>query len=307
MTLKPGYIDTLLPYLGAYGNDHLERREVAEGNFCLKLMPGFAREAVVERRSQWNVGFRFDGKSDSEWIYVEHLILAADHVKDGIESWVGAGMAILGRPLLHSNSDKDNADFEAVKFGLVPAISTVFMKKHRADDMATYVGTILRKGVMCRVFILCLRRGNESWMVEYVFPAYVTETRVEGGKLTVHETRPPKPGENVDEKISQGEMQIAGVVLGNFRALNGIHCSFCDRVVSEEDVFPVEMDNIKLFDDMPLRGSATFRLPCCDDCKRRITVPALDLDRIKAVADIGDALAKGATFADDWLHYHNCG
>ena len=304
MKHKKGFADTLLTYLGAYGN-HLETREVAEGNFCLKLMPGFAKEAVVERRSQWNAGFRFEGKSDAEWVYVEHMVLAPDHVNDDIESWVGIGMAFLGKPLLHCKSDRDNADFEVVKFGLVPAISSVFMKKHSADDMATYVGTILRKGVMCRVFILCIRRGNESWMVEYVFPAYVTETRVEGGKLTVHETRPPKPGEKVDVKISQGEMQIAGVVLGNFRALDGIHCSFCDKVVTEEDVFPVEMGNTKLFDNMPLRGSATFRLPCCDDCKRRITVPSLDLDRIKAVADIRDALAKGADFKSEWINSHN--
>ena len=89
------------------------------------------------------------------------------------------------------------------------------------------------------------------------------------------------------------------------RALDGIHCSFCDKVVTEEDVFPVEMGNIKLFDDMPLRGSATFRLPCCDDCKRRITVPPLDLDRIKAVTDIRDALAKGADFKSEWINSHN--
>lgn len=300
MKLKKGYVDTLLPYLGMYGSN-LERREVAEGNFCLKLIPGFAKEPVIGRRSRWTCGTRFDGRSDSEWVYVEHMILAPDHVEDDIEMWVGASMAILGKPLLHSKSDNDNANYGIVKFGLVPAISTVFMKRHRADDMATYAGTITLRGVMCRVFILCLRRGNEGWMVEYVFPAQVTETKMLGGKLTVSETRPLRVGEKAEEKISQGEMQLAGIVLGNFRALDGIHCSFCDKVVMEDDVFPVELDNVKVFDDMPLRGSATFRLPCCDECKRQITKHGLDLDRIKAVDDIRNALAQGATFKAEWL------
>ena len=50
----------------------------------------------------------------------------------------------------------------------------------------------------CRLFIVCLRRGCDSWMVEYVFPVV--------GSSVMKDSASPLPA----------EMLRASLVLGNF-------------------------------------------------------------------------------------------
>lgn len=68
-----------------------------------------------------------------------------------------------------------------------------------AEEMASWTGSVEFSGRVCRVFVVVLRRGTESWAVEYGFPAF----SFDGGPA----------GAEIDESDSA----TAGLVLGTFR------------------------------------------------------------------------------------------
>ncbi len=301
--MNKDYPDIPMPYLGSYGRN-LTSVAFASGNFCLKLPDGFARNPMVANISEWNNGFCFSGRSEVEWVYVEHLRMATGHESDNIENWVEVGTALLGKPHLHSPDYLASHDSEVLSFEKVPAISRMFMQRHSADDMITYIGTIRYKKVVCRLFILCLRRGNESWMVEYVFPAYISKNRTDGGRIIINELRHPDREENVSLKASLGEMQLAGVVLGNFRAYDARQCFLCTKIVSDDESLEVKMDDVKVFDDMPLRGSANITVPCCSKCLAQIDANGVDLECLKSNEVVSKTLQDGGRFNEEWMQMH---
>lgn len=230
--MNNGYPELSLIYLEPCDGE-LECREVPEGSFCIQLPTGFSIAPDVRQLSQRMCGFRYDGRSEAEWVSIVHFSVPEGHEGDNLESWVDVDVEILGKPPLHSSSDSDNVEYDLLRFEKIRATDVAFKARHHADAMVSYVGTIRRRGIVCRLFILCLRRGQDAWKVEYVFPARMA-VHTRGGECDSADAPPlglPQ-SEDVPLLASREEMQRAGMVLGNFQSSchspNGIGITWCE-------------------------------------------------------------------------------
>lgn len=263
-----------------------------DGNFRLKLPEDIMHEPIIKVMSPTLRQFHFNGVDRLKWVHVEYMTNARGGAD--IREWVEMPVMMFGRPMLGTESR-----FEVVKFDWVPAISTSYLKRHGADEMATFIGTIMIEGALCRVFMVCLRRGNEAWRVEYAFPASVTENTTEG-RVVYQRLRKPNSINEVPEHPSHTEMKKAANVLGWFRAYDAVKCRFCGRTVSDEEVLKVELENVQC-DFLPVRADATVSVPCCLDCLRQQDEHGMDLERIKKDEMVCELLSRGAHIKQSWM------
>ena len=189
-----------------------EERRVEDGNFSVKLVSYWDREPnVVDfMRGQECIGqmvkhkaYRFMGTGKTQWLAVEYMVLA-DGAKPSrnIATWVDAHVLLQGKVQLHA---PDGIVYEQKSMARVPEADDGFMKKHRAEQMSSHVGSITIDGKWHRFFIVCLNRGKESWKIVKVFPVH------------------PKDGASDDEaaKVERSDLMIAGLFIGNFKVLGG--------------------------------------------------------------------------------------
>ena len=186
--------------------DYVDEKE----NFRLKLPVGFSRSPERKTISEWTHGCGFQGRNENEWAYVEHMIVSVDHLNERLEGWVASAVMLTGKPLIHPHAEACRT-YDLVRFSRVPAICSQWMKSHCADEMTSWIGTIGRGGTTCRLFIVCLKRGRECWMVEYVFPVV--------GSAVVKDAVSP----------SHDEMIRASLVMGNFGICNATNSHVPDK------------------------------------------------------------------------------
>ena len=283
---NPGFNDSVVKTLRDFVSH--------EGNFRLKLPKTIVPEVAVKALSPSNVQFHFKGQNRATWVHVEYMTNA--HEGADIREWVEASMVMFGKPRLGVEEK-----FEVVNFGWIPAVSKNYLNRHKANEMAAFAGTVRMGETASRVFIVCFRRGNEAWKVEYGFPAAITDTTVDGPVAT-HKMRKPNPGEEVPPNPSRAELEEAAKVLGWFRPYDAVKCRFCGKIVSDEEVFKVELENVKS-DFLPIRTDAIVSIPCCPDCFQR-QATGIDLERVKEDEAVRKALAEGGRIKQTWLDAH---
>lgn len=283
---NPGFNDSVVKTLRDFVSH--------EGNFRLKLPKTIVPEVAVKALSPSNVQFHFKGQNRANWVHIEYMTNA--HEGADIREWVEASMVMFGKPRLGVEEK-----FEVVNFGWIPAVSKNYLNRHKANEMAAFAGTVRMGETASRVFIVCFRRGNEAWKVEYGFPAAITDTTVDGPVAT-HKMRKPNPGEEVPPNPSRAELEEAAKVLGWFRPYDAVKCRFCGKIVSDEEVFKVELENVKS-DFLPIRTDAIVSIPCCQDCFQR-QATGIDLERVKEDEAVRKALAEGGRIKQTWLDAH---
>ena len=294
--------DQELVYLGMWGKE-LKSVSVKEGNFCLKLPKGWKADPVnVEVASRWDQGFFFAGPIDQEWAYVQHLVLSPEHVNDDIKDAINIELRLFGLVSIHPPKGTERLTIkDMASFGCVPVTSSAFLKRHCADRMATWIGTFLRDGVKCRLYILCLQRGREVWRVEYVFPVKeYSATQINwNGKEAVKSDIEYEIG----DQPSQPEQIRAGIVLGNFRAYDAARCQLCGKIVSDEDIVEIPLENVDLTQiiGVPIRGECTVKPHCCPECRGKFKAKDISEAQIKAIPAIAEVLQGGARIEDEWL------
>lgn len=283
---NPGFNDSVVKNLQDFVSQ--------EGNFRLKLPKSIVPEVAVKALSPSNAHFHFKGQDRFDWVHIEYMTNA--HGGADIREWVEAPVVMFGKPMLGIEEK-----FEVVKFGWMPAVSANYLKRHKADEMATFAGSVRIGETVCRVFMVCFRRGDEAWKVEYGFPAVITDATV-NGPIVTHKMRKPNPGEKVPPDPSRAEMEEAAKVLGWFRPYDAVKCRFCGKIVSDEEVFTVELENVKS-DFLPIRTAAIVSIPCCPDCSQR-QATGTDLARIKEDEIVKNALDGGGRIKQTWLDAH---
>ena len=301
---KPKYEDRELRYLGMWGSD-LKSISVKAGNFCLKIPKSWPGEiAKIEAQGRWMHGFFFAGPNECEWAYVKHMILSPDHINDDIEDALGVELALFGRVAIHPPKGTETVSVkEMANFGLVPAISSAFLKRHNADKMASWIGLFHRGGTLCRFFTFCIQRGCEVWRVEYVFPAKeCTATRIEWNEKEQQGTK-EEIKYDIGDAPSEPEQMRAGIILGNFRAYDAAKCQFCGEIVSDDDTVEIPLENVDASKTigLPIRTDCLTHPYCCHTCKERLETGKVEISRITAIPDIASLLSDGARIKEGWL------
>ena len=196
----------------------------ADGNFELMLPKSIASTPEV-RRTGSLVQLMFKGNAPSEWIYVEHIGIMSSGLRDGeeeMEDRVEFPLQIWDMLPLHCPGDEwaEGVDIPLKQLRGINRCTTdsAYMKYRRLDKMASWVATHSFNNVVNRIFILAVQRGNEGWLVEYVFPALISEREEVVPGMTVWRVRPPTEEEArlLDNNISHADCDKAQVVLGSF-------------------------------------------------------------------------------------------
>ena len=297
-----------LGFLGMYGDKGLEDRANINGNYCLKLPAGFFAEPKSCRYyGKYDLDFvdsyLYERQGYAEWVCVRHMTVPDGHLDEPIEAWVEMSHARDGMPRMGFAEMQHLPRVSVIHFDRIPLISRAFLRRHHADQMASYVGTLMVEESQFRILMVCLRRGKERWKIEYVFPATICESAQEGNS-TVERLRLPQSGEMVKRDLSRMEIMKAACVFGYFRAYDSLKCAFCGRIVSDRDYLDVELEHMKVFEDLPLTGDAVIHVPCCGPCKENSLSAGVCMSALKRSEAICSAEALGGAIKKDWIDKH---
>ena len=255
---------------------------------CRFYLPeGWNLTPEIEMGNAANVIAKFAGPSAHEWASVEHLLLSPEHVNDGLDDRVNVSRVLFGRLDLHAHSDWKSGvnDCKEISFGRLSCRDTVYMKYHQADDMAAFAGTLEIESRLHRVFIVIVRRGRDSWKLEYVFPAADGVTREALGFL-------PE------------EIAAAARLFVPFETHGRAKCPLCGVGVDDPsdgnlgDGMTVWLKDFTLFDDMPKLGKGGVTLACCDACREKALDEGLRRETVEGIPDVRSQLDKGASIAE---------
>lgn len=143
----------------------LQPTPIKESKFQVSLPPEW-KLVAKEDVSKNNRKYRFMGQGHSQWFSIEYFF--ADNVSSSdLSNWVEAPLTIFGYPLLHL-PNRIKIDFE--NFQKIDSVDFEYMKTHNLDEMCSYIAVGQVNGVTYKIFIVTLRRGNNAWKLEVVFP-----------------------------------------------------------------------------------------------------------------------------------------
>lgn len=262
----------------------VQQKVVLDPLSCRLYLPkGWNVEPEVKVLSPHHSVASMAGLGDHEWLSVEHLHLSPEHVHDDLGEWVIFSKVLFGKLQLHPHPCKaEGVDAHAeVSLSRLSRRDALFMKFHKADDMAAFVGTIEIGGRLCRLFIVIVRRGADSWKFEYVFPA------VDGVTKDAQEFR-------------SKEILAAARVFVPIETFGKLCCSLCGEKMDDppegasDGRCEVWMKDFRLFDDMQI-PKAAVGIPCCAACRKKILVSGVSKARLEEISAVHDQIAKGAS------------
>jgi len=264
-----------------------QQKVVLDDVSCRLYLPrGWNAEPEMETISPHDHVARMAGPREHEWLSVEHLHLSPGHVNDDLGDWINVARTLFGRLNLQPHCSKSSGvDAHAeIAFGRLDQRDALFMKYHRADDMAAFVGTIEIEGRMYRLFAVIVRRGADSWKFEYVFPAADGVTK-----------------ESLDFRSE--EIEAATRLFVPIETFGKMTCSVCGEKMndpageSDEEKIEVWMKGYFLFDDMQV-PKAGVSIPCCAACREKILALGISKSKLEDIPAIHDQIVKGASILE---------
>lgn len=112
----------------------------------------------------------FKGLRQFEWVAIQHLDEVATYYD--LTDWVEFDVRHVGMPELNPPEEyKADLPKKPIDFRRVPCRDDAFLSAQNADDMVAYEGALEIRGVICRLFIIVVRKGWDGWKVELVFPS----------------------------------------------------------------------------------------------------------------------------------------
>ena len=264
-----------------------QQKVVLDPLSCRLYLPkGWNVESEIEMVSPHDCVASVAGPGDHEWLSVERLHLSPEHVHDDLGEWVNFSRVLFGKLLLHPHRSKAEgvAGLTEVSFGRLSRRDALFMKYHNADDMAAFAGTIEIVDQLCRLFIVIVRRGADSWKFEYMFPA------ADGVTKEAQDFHPE-------------EILAAVRIFVPIETFGRMCCSFCGEKMddpaneTDEGYVYVWMKDFFLFDDMQIPKSAVG-IPCCTSCREKILAYGVSKARLEEIPAVHDQIAKGASMLE---------
>lgn len=98
-----------------------------------------------------------------------------------------------------------STNIKASGFMKLPNRDIPFMRKHRVDNMCSFVGCVTIDGRRHAAFVVCVQRGREGWKMVKVHPSSVDGDSTRGD----------------DSVPSRADVEAAARFFGNFRILSG--------------------------------------------------------------------------------------
>ena len=263
---------------------NVQQKVVLDQLSCRLYLPkGWNVESEMKMSSPHDCVASMAGPGDHEWLSVEHLHLSPKHVHDDLGDWVNFPRVLFGKLLLHPHSSKA-AGVDAhteVSLGRLSRRDSLFMKYHKADDMASFAGMIEIESRLYRLFIVIVRRGTDSWMFEYVFPA--------------------ADGVTKDAQEFHSEEILAAVrIFVPIETFGRMCCSFCGEKMDDpaegtsDGRCEVWMKDFRLFEDMQV-PKAAVGIPCCTACCEKILAYGVSKTRLEEIPAVHDQIVKGAS------------